>query len=49
MRLVSYGPKWEERAGIQTDDGIVDLESALQAAGVGKPTWDMRLFLEQEA
>jgi 2-keto-4-pentenoate hydratase/2-oxohepta-3-ene-1,7-dioic acid hydratase in catechol pathway len=35
MRLVSYGPKWEERAGILTDAGIVDLAS------------DMRLFLEQ--
>src|SRR6476469_9350385 len=48
MRLVSYGPTWEERAGILTDDGILDLESALQAAGVGRPTSDMRLFLEQE-
>lgn len=48
MRLVSYGPKWEERAGILTDDGILDLESALQAAGVRKPTSDMRRFLEQE-
>lgn len=48
MRLVSYGPKWEERAGILMDDGILDLESALQAAGVGKPTSDMRLFLEQD-
>jgi 2-keto-4-pentenoate hydratase/2-oxohepta-3-ene-1,7-dioic acid hydratase in catechol pathway len=35
MRLVSYGPKWEERAGILTDGGIIDLAS------------DMRLFLEQ--
>ena len=48
MRLVSYGPKWEERAGILTDDGILDLESALQEARVGKPTSDMRLFLEQD-
>lgn len=48
MRLVSYGPKWEERAGILTDDGVHDLESALQAARVGKPTSDMRLFLEQD-
>ena len=48
MRLVSYGAKWEERAGILTDGGIVDLEGALQAARAGKPTSDMRLFLEQE-
>jgi 2-keto-4-pentenoate hydratase/2-oxohepta-3-ene-1,7-dioic acid hydratase in catechol pathway len=47
MRLVSYGPKWEERAGILLDSGIVDLEAALRAAGVGVPTADMRLFLEQ--
>jgi 2-keto-4-pentenoate hydratase/2-oxohepta-3-ene-1,7-dioic acid hydratase in catechol pathway len=47
MRLVSYGPKWEERAGILADTGIVDLEAALRAAGVGVPTADMRLFLEQ--
>ena len=47
MRLVSYGPKWQERAGILAGDGIVDLESALRAAGAGVPTFDMRLLLEQ--
>ena len=47
MRLVSYGPKWQERAGILADDGIVDLELAQRAAGAGVPTSDMRLFLEQ--
>ena len=30
-----------------SDTGIVDLEAALRAAGVGMPTSDMRLFLEQ--
>lgn len=47
MRLVSYGPKWEERAGILVNGSIVDLEAAMGAAGVGVPTADMRLFLEQ--
>lgn len=47
MRLVSYGPKWRERAGILADGGIVDLEFAMRAAGAGVPTSDMRLFLEQ--
>jgi len=47
MRLVSYGPKWQERAGILVDAGIVDLESAMRAAGAGVPTPDIRLLLEQ--
>jgi 2-keto-4-pentenoate hydratase/2-oxohepta-3-ene-1,7-dioic acid hydratase in catechol pathway len=47
MRLVSYGPKWQERAGILADGSIIDLEAALRAAGEGVPTSDMRLFLEQ--
>jgi len=47
MRLVSYGPKWQERAGILVGDAIVDLESAMRAAGAGVPTTDMRLLLEQ--
>ena len=47
MRLVSYGPKWQERAGILAEDAIVDLESAMSAAGVGVPTTDTRLLLEQ--
>jgi 2-keto-4-pentenoate hydratase/2-oxohepta-3-ene-1,7-dioic acid hydratase in catechol pathway len=47
MRLVSYGPKWEERAGILDGDKIVDLEQAMRAAGAGVPVSDMRLFLEQ--
>ena len=47
MRLVSYGPKWQERAGILVDAGIVDLESAMRAAGAGMPTSDIRLLLEQ--
>jgi len=41
MRLVSYGPMGEERAGILTDGEIVDLQRA------GAPTTDMRVFLEQ--
>lgn len=47
MRLVSYGPKWQERAGILVDAGIVDLEAAMRAAGAGVPTTDVRLLLEQ--
>src|SRR5258708_31196959 len=47
MRLVSYGEKWRERAGILTDGAIVDLERAMQAAGAGHPVSDLRLLLEQ--
>src|SRR5262245_53468037 len=47
MRLVSYGPKWQERAGILADGAIVDLESAMRAAGAGVPTTDVRQLLEQ--
>jgi 2-keto-4-pentenoate hydratase/2-oxohepta-3-ene-1,7-dioic acid hydratase in catechol pathway len=47
MRLVSYGSKWDERAGILTEDGIVDLEGAMRKSGVGVPTADIRLLLEQ--
>ena len=47
MRLVSYGPKWQERAGILAEDSIVDLESALRAAGARAPVSDVRLLLEQ--
>jgi 2-keto-4-pentenoate hydratase/2-oxohepta-3-ene-1,7-dioic acid hydratase in catechol pathway len=47
MRLVSYGEKWAERAGILDGARIVDLESAMQAAGAGVPTSDVRLLLEQ--
>jgi len=47
MRLVSYGAKWQERAGILADGAIVDLESAMRAAGAGVPVSDMRLLLEQ--
>jgi 2-keto-4-pentenoate hydratase/2-oxohepta-3-ene-1,7-dioic acid hydratase in catechol pathway len=41
MRLVSYGPMGEERAGILVGGEIVDLQRA------GAPTTDMRVFLEQ--
>jgi 2-keto-4-pentenoate hydratase/2-oxohepta-3-ene-1,7-dioic acid hydratase in catechol pathway len=47
MRLVSYGAKWQERAGILVDGGIVDLENAMRAAGANSPTADVRLLLEQ--
>ena len=47
MRLVSYGPKWAERAGFLAESGIVDLESAMRAAGAGVPTSDVRMLLEQ--
>ena len=47
MRLVSYGPKWQERAGILAGSGIIDLESAMRAAGAGVPVPDTRLLLEQ--
>jgi 2-keto-4-pentenoate hydratase/2-oxohepta-3-ene-1,7-dioic acid hydratase in catechol pathway len=47
MRLVSYGPKWDERAGILDGSVIVDLESAMRAAGSGTPTREVRALLEQ--
>jgi 2-keto-4-pentenoate hydratase/2-oxohepta-3-ene-1,7-dioic acid hydratase in catechol pathway len=47
MRLVSYGDKWRERAGILAEGAIVDLERAMQAAGAGVPVSDLRLLLEQ--
>ena len=47
MRLVSYGPKWQERAGILSDGAIVDLEAAMRAAGVGAPTSVLRVLLEE--
>lgn len=48
MRLISYGPRGEERAGILLDDGIIDLAAAQERAGAGMPATDMRLFLEQK-
>ena len=47
MRLVSYGPKWQERAGILDGATIVDLESAMRVAGVEAPTSELRALLEQ--
>lgn len=47
MRLVSYGPKWQERAGILADAGIIDLEAAMRASGAGIATTEARLLLEQ--
>jgi 2-keto-4-pentenoate hydratase/2-oxohepta-3-ene-1,7-dioic acid hydratase in catechol pathway len=47
MRLVSYGPKWQERAGILDGAVIVDLEGAMRAAGAGTPTSEVRALLEQ--
>ncbi len=47
MRLLSYGPAGQERAGFLRDGTIVDLERAMRAAGLGAPTADMRLFLER--
>jgi 2-keto-4-pentenoate hydratase/2-oxohepta-3-ene-1,7-dioic acid hydratase in catechol pathway len=48
MKLVSYGSFGAERAGMVDGDRIVDLESAMQAAGAVRPVSDMRLLLEQE-
>jgi 2-keto-4-pentenoate hydratase/2-oxohepta-3-ene-1,7-dioic acid hydratase in catechol pathway len=47
MRLVSYGQKGAERAGILLERGVVDLAQALERAGAGVPVSDLRLFLEQ--
>src|SRR5262249_24103163 len=47
MRLISYGAFGAERAGIEVDGSIVDLEEAMQAAEAEKPVSDIRLFLEQ--
>src|SRR5512140_2173169 len=41
MRLVSYGPMGEERAGLLVGEEIFDLERA------GAPSADMRLILER--
>ena len=48
MRLASYGTFGAERAGIVDNDRIVDLEAAMQAAGLSRPVNDLRLLLEQE-
>jgi 2-keto-4-pentenoate hydratase/2-oxohepta-3-ene-1,7-dioic acid hydratase in catechol pathway len=47
MRLISYGAFGAERAGIEVDGSIVDLEETMQAAEAEKPVSDIRLFLEQ--
>lgn len=47
MKLVSYGAFGAERAGLLLDRGIVDLAKAMSETGIGQPTVDMRLFLEQ--
>lgn len=47
MRLVSYGPMGQERAGIQDGERIIDIESAMKLAGLERPVSDMRLLLEQ--
>lgn len=47
MRLVSYGPKGQERAGLWRDGTILDLERALRAAGLFPMTSDLRVFLER--
>jgi 2-keto-4-pentenoate hydratase/2-oxohepta-3-ene-1,7-dioic acid hydratase in catechol pathway len=47
MRLVSYGQKGAERAGILLERGVVDLAQALERSGAGVPVSDLRLFLEQ--
>jgi 2-keto-4-pentenoate hydratase/2-oxohepta-3-ene-1,7-dioic acid hydratase in catechol pathway len=47
MKVVSYGSKWQERAGILLDAGIVDLEKAMVRIGASSPTSDIRLLLEQ--
>ena len=47
MRIVTYGTKGAERAGIFLERGIVDLANALASAGA-VPTTDTRTFLEQD-
>lgn len=47
MKLVSYGPMGQERAGILDGEVIVDLESAMRLANASRPVADMRLLLEQ--
>jgi 2-keto-4-pentenoate hydratase/2-oxohepta-3-ene-1,7-dioic acid hydratase in catechol pathway len=48
MRLVSYGPADDCRAGILFDDGIADLEHSMRSARAGAPVSDMTLFLQQD-
>jgi 2-keto-4-pentenoate hydratase/2-oxohepta-3-ene-1,7-dioic acid hydratase in catechol pathway len=47
LRLLSYGPFGAERAGIQADDDVFDLQHAMSVAGLDYPVFDMRLLLEQ--
>ncbi|MBU2408127.1 MAG: fumarylacetoacetate hydrolase family protein, partial [Gammaproteobacteria bacterium] len=48
MKLVSYGPFGEERAGMMDGTDIVDLESVMRCADIDRPATDMRLFLERD-
>lgn len=47
MKLLSYGPFGEERAGILVDDAIVDIEDAMRELEIDGPVNDMRLLLEK--
>ncbi len=46
MKLVSYGPFGQERAGVLQGDNIFDLEQLMAKSGAGPAVHDMRLFLE---
>lgn len=47
MKLVSYGPFGDERAGLLDGGQIVDIASAMGCAGLAPAVSDMRLFLER--
>lgn len=47
MRLLSYGPKGTERAGLWRDDAILDLQRALELLELPPATSDLRAFLER--
>jgi 2-keto-4-pentenoate hydratase/2-oxohepta-3-ene-1,7-dioic acid hydratase in catechol pathway len=46
MKLVSYGPLGQERAGVLQGENIFDLEQLMVKSGAGPAVHDMRLFLE---
>lgn len=48
MRLVSYGPPDDCRAGLLVGDAIADLEQTMRSARIGTPVSDMTLFLAQD-
>lgn len=45
MKLVSYGPRGAERAGVSVGGSYVDLERLMQSQGMAAPTADLKAFI----